>query len=144
MQDSEGPSDDPTPIMIQVNNSTDISGRGRVRMMNCAMPEHMFQWSFYGDCKMQYMANKAKVSISKDTETQFIWAVKDHLSSQKCMRYPIAFHIRPFNNLMLDSSWDEGPDQGTNWTHRAQEMEDDQVLTTSKDVDVIPSVWSMW
>ena len=132
--------------------SAGTSSRGRARKMSKAMQDSVSQRSFYGKSGMHYMGNKAQTSNLEDAEEQYIKEHDEHLSLQERMRHPIAFHAEMMGDIMYFHQALQQPDAGefvkAVIKERNGHIENKRwkLIKRSevpKDVDVIPSVWSM-
>ena len=91
VQDSEGA----TPTNSELP-SAGTSSHDRQHKMSKAMVEWVFQYNFYGDSKIYYMALQ---SFSKG-QTKADLFHDDSLVLQECMREPVAFHAEMMDYIM--------------------------------------------
>ncbi len=115
--------------------------------MSQRMAESVFQWNFYRDQGMHYMASQATTS---NTDEDLFHDT--HLQLQKQMRNPIAFHAEMLDDIMyLQQSLKQpnakeifqtvikevkGPMDSNNWTLQKQSK-------VPEDVEIVTSVWSL-
>ncbi len=123
------------------------SQRGRVHTMSQRMAESMFQWNFYGDQGMHYIASQAATG-----ETDEDIFHDSHLQLQKWMRNPIAFHAEMMGDIMYLQQALRQPNakefvrtvikevnghvDSNNWTLQKQSK-------VSDDVQIVTSVWAL-
>jgi hypothetical protein len=132
--------------------SAGVSSRGRVRKMSRAMQDSVSQRDFYGTRDMHYM--QAMQGISPE-EAEFDMYTREHdfhLGLQDRMRDPIAFHAEMMGDIMYFHQAMRQPDSGEFVKAVVKEINGHidnkrwKLIKRSevpKDVDVIPSVWSM-
>ena len=129
-----------------------ISTRGRARTMTRAMADSVEQRNFFGTSNMHYMASNATTTYDDEGQTYEDRQHDAHLDLQDRMSHPIAFHAEMMGDVMYLNQALRQPDadkfveaviteinghvDNNHWqlTKRSE---------IGKDIDVLPSVWSM-
>jgi hypothetical protein len=137
-------------LQIKSTVTASTSQSGRVRTMSQRMAKSTSQRGFFGNAGMYYMAHKSTTSRDETPEDLFH---KQHLGLQERMQNPIAFHAKMMGDIMYYHQALQQPDakqfadavvkelnghvDNKHWELLKQE-------DVPEDVQVVPSVWSMW
>ena len=152
MQDSEGAHDESTNDSDTTLPTAGISSRGRTRKLSRAMQDSISQRDFYGIRGMHYMGNRAINTVPHDAEEECIHEHDAQLELQERMRHPIAFHAEMMGDTMYFHQALQQPDAAEFVKALIKEVNGHienkrwKLVKRSevpKDVDIIPSVWSM-
>ncbi len=143
-----------TRAVLSVTPSTHagISTRGRAGTMTQAMAESVDQRNFFGTSKMHYKAHSATTALDNDGQTVEDHQNDAHLDLQDRMSHPIAFHAEMMKDIMYLNQALCQPDANKFVEAVITEINGHvdnnhwQLTKRSdigKDIDVLPSVWSM-
>ena len=152
MQDSEGAHDESTNESETTLPTAGISSRGQTRKLSHAMQDSISQHDFYGIPGMHYMGNRAITTAQQDAEIECFHEHDFHLELQERMRHPIAFHAEMMGDIMYFHQALQQPDAAEFVKALIKEVNGHienkrwKLVKRSevpKDVDIIPSVWSM-